>query len=89
MYRNIRHVFRLVNPRKAAGPDGVLGKVLKACAYELSAVFTDIFNMSLSQAIVPACLKSAIIIPVPKKPAADILNDYRPIVSRETGSEAQ
>ncbi len=26
-----------------------------------------------------ACLKSAIIIPVPKKPAADSLNDYRPI----------
>ncbi len=46
---------------------------------ELAAVFTDIFNQSLSQAIVPACLKSAIIIPVPKKPAADSLNDYRPI----------
>ncbi len=72
-------MFRLVNPRKAAGPDGVLGKVLKACAYGLSAVFTDIFNMSLSQAIIPACLKSAIIIPVPKKPAADSLNDYWPI----------
>ncbi len=75
----VRQVFRSVNPRKAAGPDGVLGKVLKACAYELAAVFTDIFNQSLSQAIVPACLKSAIIIPVPKKPAVDSLNDYRPI----------
>ncbi len=56
----VRQVFRSANPRKAAGPDGVLGKVLKACAYKLSAVFTDIFNMYLSQAIVPACLKSAI-----------------------------
>ncbi len=65
----VRQVFRSVNPRKDAGPDGVLGKVLKACAYELAAVFTDIFNQSRSQAIVPACLKSAIIIPVPKKPA--------------------
>ncbi len=44
----VRQVFRSVNPRKAAGPDGVLGKVLKACAYELAAVFTDIFNQSLS-----------------------------------------
>jgi len=36
-----------------ADPDGVCGKVLRACAYELTAVFTNIFNLSLSQAIIP------------------------------------
>lgn len=75
----MRQAFKLVSPRKAAGPDGVLGKVLRACAYEPAAVFTNIFNLSLSQAIVPPCLKLAIILPVPKKPVIDSLNDYRPI----------
>ncbi len=56
-----------------------LERILRGCAYELAAVFKNIFNMSLSQAIVPPCFKSPTIIPVPKKPAADSLNDYRPI----------
>ncbi|XP_077599374.1 UBAP1-MVB12-associated (UMA)-domain containing protein 1 isoform X1 [Stigmatopora nigra] len=68
-----------VNTRKAAGPDGIPGKVLKACAEQLAGVFTDIFNRSLQQSIVPACLKSSTIIPVPKKPTIGSLNDYRPV----------
>ena len=68
-----------VNLRKAAGPDGVLGKVLKACADQLSQVFTSIFNLSLTQATIPACLKSTTIIPVPKKSNITSLNDYRPV----------
>lgn len=68
-----------MNPRKAAGPDGVPGKVLKACADELSHVFTSIFNLSLSQAVVLPCLKSSTIIPVPKKTSIDSLKDYRPV----------
>lgn len=55
------------------------GKVLKACAHQLSEVFTTIFNLSLAQATIPACLKSAIIIPIPKKPATNQLNDFRPV----------
>ncbi len=42
-------------------------------------VLTDIFNTSLSQAVVPTCLKSTTIIPVPKKSPVSCLNDYRPI----------
>jgi hypothetical protein len=45
--QDVRRVLSAVNPRKAAGPDGVPGKVLKACANQLSQVFTDIFNQSL------------------------------------------
>lgn len=75
----MRRVFRSVNPRKAAGPDGVPGKVLKECAGQLTAVFTKIFNLSLAQATIPSCLKTSIIIPVPKKPSPSSLNDYRPV----------
>lgn len=30
----VRQLFRTVNPRKATGPDGVHGMVLRACAYQ-------------------------------------------------------
>ncbi|KAF7647838.1 hypothetical protein LDENG_00165960, partial [Lucifuga dentata] len=76
---DVRWVLKTVNPRKAAGPDGVPGKVLKACADQLSQIFASIFNHSLLKAVVPSCLKSSIIIPVPKKPTIDCLKDYRPV----------
>ena len=75
----VRQVLKTVNTRKAAGPDGVLGKVLCACADQLVGVLTTLFNLSLSQATIPRCLKSATIIPVPKTPAPKCPNDYRPI----------
>lgn len=45
------------------------------CAEQISEVLADIFSVSLCQAAVPACLKTAIIIPVPKSPAVTGLND--------------
>ncbi len=46
---------------------------------ELTDVFTDIFNISLSQAVVPTCFKATTIIPVPKKSSPSCFNDYRPV----------
>ena len=66
-----------VNPSKAANPDGVTGRVLKVCTSQLSAIFTRLFNLSPSKAIVPPCLKSAAIIPLPQKTTISSLNDYR------------
>lgn len=63
----VKAVLRRVNVRKAVGPDGVTWRILKDCADQLSEVFTTIFNLSFRQSVVPACLKSATIIPVPKK----------------------
>ncbi|KAI4903021.1 hypothetical protein NFI96_010064, partial [Prochilodus magdalenae] len=54
--------------RKAAGPDGIPGRSLKACASQLAHTFTDIFNLSLAQSTVPVCFKVTTIIPIPKKP---------------------
>lgn len=53
--------------------------MLKECADQLAQVLTDIFNISLSQAVVPSCYKKATIIPVPKQPTVTCLNDYRPV----------
>ena len=65
------------NPGKAAGPDGIPCRVLRACADQLVGVFTDIFNLSLSQSAVPTCFKMSTIVPVSKKAKVTELNDYR------------
>ncbi|KAK3564748.1 hypothetical protein QTP86_024970 [Hemibagrus guttatus] len=46
---------------------------------QLADVFTDIFNISLSSAVVPTCLKTMAIVPMPKKSTDSCLNDYRPV----------
>jgi hypothetical protein len=76
---NVSQTFKRVNPRKAAGPDCIPSRVLGACADQLTGVFTDIFNRSLSQSGVPTCFKMATNVPEPKKVKVTELNDYRPI----------
>lgn len=44
---NTRRTLARINPQKAAGLDNIPGRVLMACADELAAVLTDIFNISL------------------------------------------
>ncbi len=58
------HVFtvsedelRRVNVRKAAGPDGITGCVLRSCADQLAGLFTSIFNESLATSVVPTPFK--------------------------------
>ena len=76
---DVRRAFQNINIRKAAGPDGIMGRVVRGCAAELAGVFTDIFNLSLLQCSVPTCLKTSIIVPVPKQSAVVSPNDYRPV----------
>ncbi|KAI5098265.1 gastrula zinc finger protein XlCGF28.1-like [Silurus meridionalis] len=75
----VRKTLCRVNPRKSAGPDNIPGRVLRECAEQLADVFTDIFNISLSSNVVPTCLKTTTIVPVPKKSTVSCLNDYRPV----------
>ncbi len=44
----VRRELRRVNIRKAAGPDGITGRVLRSCADQLAGLFTSIFNESLA-----------------------------------------
>ncbi|KAK3552018.1 hypothetical protein QTP70_031593, partial [Hemibagrus guttatus] len=76
---DVKRSLGRVNPRKSAGPANIPGRVLRECAEQLVDVFTDIFNISLSSAIVPMCLKTMTIVPVPKKSTVSCLNDYCPI----------
>ncbi len=65
--------------RRAAGPDGITGRVLRSCADQLAGLFTSIVNESLATSVVPTSFKKSIIIPVPKNNKPSCLNDYRPV----------
>ncbi|CAI5642557.1 uncharacterized protein LOC112847980 [Oreochromis niloticus] len=73
----VHKVLRKINPCKAAGPDNIVGWALKAFTNELADVLTSIFNLSLSQSIVPTCFKTTTMIPLPKKSPPTCLNNYR------------
>ncbi|XP_056290461.1 uncharacterized protein LOC130206479 [Pseudoliparis swirei] len=76
---SVRRALLRVNTRKAAGPDGISGRVLKTCANQLAPVFTTIFNLYLAESVVPACFKRSTIVPVPKNASPACMNDYRPV----------
>ena len=52
---DVSKTFKHVNIHKAAGPDRLPGRVVRACADQLASVFTDIFNLSLSESVIPTC----------------------------------
>ena len=55
---DVSKTFTQVNIHKAAGPDGLPGCVLRARADQLASVFTDIFNLSLSESVIQTCCKN-------------------------------
>jgi hypothetical protein len=78
---DVSKTFKRGNPRKNVSPDGIPRSVLRACADQLSGVFTDIFHLSLSQSADPTSLKMSTIVPVPKKAKVTEQNDYFPVHS--------
>ena len=75
----VKAALSRTNKRKAAGPDGILGRVFNTCAEQLTGFLTSIFDLSLTQAKVSACFKSTSIVPVHKHSSPKSLNDYRPV----------
>ncbi len=73
----VRRELRRVNVRKAAGPDGITGRVLRSCADQLAGLFTSIFCSH-------PLLKKSVIIPVPENSKPSCLNDYRPVALTST-----
>ena len=58
---------------------GLPGRVLTARVDQLVSVFTNIFNLSLTESVIPTCFKQTTIVPVLKKVKVTCLNDYRPV----------
>ncbi len=80
----VRRELMRVNVRKAAGPDGITGRVLRSCTDQLTGLFTSIFNESLATSVVPTSFKKSVIIPVPMNSKPSCLNDYRPVALTST-----
>ena len=76
---DVSKTFKQVNIHKAAGPDGIPGHVLRACADQLAGVFTDLFNLPLSESVIPTCFKQTTIVHVPNNTKIICLNDDRPV----------
>ena len=45
----------------------------------MASVFTDVFNLSLTESVIPTCFKQATIVPVPNKVKVTCRNDYRSV----------
>ena len=76
---DVSKTFKQVNIHKATGPDGLPGRVHKACADQLASVFADMFKLSLTESVITTCFKQTTIIPVPKEVKVTCLNDHRPV----------
>lgn len=60
-------VLRMLDPKKACGPDGIPSRLLSEVANEIAPSLCRLFNMSLAVGVVPAKWKFANITPVFKK----------------------
>ena len=76
---DIYSLLKQINSSKAAGPDGIHGKVLKNCAQTLSYPLSLLFNMSFSTGCIPLDWKTALVVPVFKKGDKASVENYRPI----------
>ena len=65
--------------KKAAGPDGLCGKVLKFCNNQLSSILSKLFQVSLDSHCIPILWKTSELIPVPKSTLPKVKNDLRPV----------
>ena len=61
-----------MNPSKAPGR-------LKVCAEQLSGVFTHMFQLFLNVHFIPHSWKMSTVMPVPKRPGAKQMNNFRPV----------
>uniref|UniRef100_A0A8C6LZA4 Reverse transcriptase domain-containing protein n=2 Tax=Nothobranchius furzeri TaxID=105023 RepID=A0A8C6LZA4_NOTFU len=75
----VKRQLERLNRNKAAGPDGVSPRVLKACAEQLCGILQHLFNLSLAQEKVPVLWKTSCLVPVPKKTRPSVNDDYRPV----------
>ena len=63
----------------SAGIDKLKPKVVKHVRNEIAIPVTKLVNLSLKKGIFPSKLKEAIVTPIHKKDAKDVISNYRPI----------
>jgi hypothetical protein len=76
---DVQKCLSKINVKKAAGPDGLCGKVLKFCNNQLSSILSKLFQVSLDSHCIPILWKTSELIPVPKSTLPKVKNDLRPV----------
>ena len=74
----LRHIDRLPS-KNSSGYDGISNRLLKSIKHAIKIPLTKIFNLSISTGEFPENMKLAEVIPLFKKCAIDIMENYRPI----------
>ena len=77
--KEMKDALKKVKTRKAPGPDGIKGEMLKHLGACFRAVLLKIFNHNWMKGVVPAVWQEAAIIPVPNKGKDKNPHSYRPI----------
>ena len=77
--KGVLKLLQNINVNKAAGPDGIPNKLLKACAEEVAPALTNIFQISLDTGKLPEDWKMANVTPLFKKGEKCIPQNYRPV----------
>ena len=72
-------LLRKMNANKAAGPDGLQSKLLKACAKGLAKPLSVLFHSCFKTGVIPNKWKMANVIPIFKKGNKSSVENYRPI----------
>ena len=78
-YDRVLKILRDINVNKAAGPDGINGRVLKNCREGIAYPLSCLFRISYNSGHVPNEWKLANVVPVHKKGTKTSVENYRPI----------
>lgn len=76
---DIRKALRELDPRKSAGPDNLPPLFLHLAADIIAEPVSHIFNLSISNNVIPEIWKTAFVLPLLKGGDPKCLNNYRPI----------
>jgi hypothetical protein len=75
----IRKLLKEINVNKSPGPDGINGRVLKACREGIAYPLSCIFKLSYNTGQIPSDWKLGNVVPVHKKGSKTSVENYRPI----------
>ena len=79
LFEDILREIKLLDPKKATGPDGIGAKILKLCPEVFATNLVKIFNKSIDKGEYPSEMKIARVIALFKKGSKFTPDNYRPI----------
>ena len=77
--QEIEYLLNNIDPSKAAGPDGIYGRILKEGSSSIARALYLIFKRSIKFGEVPEEWKLAYVVPIYKKGSKGDLGNYRPV----------